>query len=377
MNMNRNLNVSGVVRPRSGRRQIERKRSVKLTPLLTIGYGSNSRIVVCEKTDIVSYPNWEKRLKRGEVAVKIVDKRKGTVAKEVAKVEVDILKRLKHPFIVDLKFGFETFSGYFLGLEFCRGGDLFNQCVINCKFSEEKAKLITAEVLLALIALHDMNIVYRDLKPENVAIGADGHIRLIDFGIAALLEDKNSTIVTKGGTPPYVAPEVLERKPHSFECDFWALGVFLFEILAGYPPFEADNKNDVCTLLCTQEPEIPREFSPAARSLIEGLLGKDMRKRFNREQTMNHPFFADISFKDVLAGNFVPFPRVKDENVVSNFDDEFCREDPKPFFNALLRAEAQITPAANAEADAVTDGYEWADLRYAKYENKSFNLVIS
>mmetsp|Transcript_1390 Transcript_1390/g.1262 ORF Transcript_1390/g.1262 Transcript_1390/m.1262 type:complete len:133 (+) Transcript_1390:924-1322(+) len=127
-------------------------------------------------------------------------------------------------------------------MKFMRGGELFQHLRNSKRFEEKRAKFYAAQIVLALDYLHELGVVYRDLKPENILMDGDGHICLTDFGMAKVLK-KNEKTNSFVGTPEYLAPEIIDGKGHSFEVDWWALGIFTYEMLIGLPPFYNREQN--------------------------------------------------------------------------------------------------------------------------------------
>ena len=155
-------------------------------------------------------------------------------------LEKEILFSEKHPFLVSMDYVFQNEHRIFFVMDFIEGGELFRHLCTVRKFSEEQGKFMIAQVAIALQHLHDKNIIYRDLKPENVLVETDGYLKLTDFGLAkkAKRKDINKTFC---GTASYLAPEILTHQGHDFSVDIWCLGTLLFEMIVGIPPFY--NKN--------------------------------------------------------------------------------------------------------------------------------------
>lgn len=154
--------------------------------------------------------------------------------------ERDILVRLRgQPFLVNLQQIFQTSSQLFILLDYYPGGDIATQLSVVTSFSEERTRFYAAEIIYGLKILHQHGIVYRDLKPENVLIGKDGHIVLADFGLSKIFseqdEDEYNVPSTRTfcGTAEYLAPEILLGEKYTFVVDFWSLGTLLYEMLAG------------------------------------------------------------------------------------------------------------------------------------------------
>ena len=153
---------------------------------------------------------------------------------EHTKTERSVLGRIDHPFIVGMKFAFQSHDKLYFVLDYCAGGELFFHLGKEGKFSEERSRLYAAEIALGLQYLHGFDVIYRDLKPENVLLTHDGHIRLTDFGLSK--EGISHNIHgTKSfcGTPEYLAPEILNRSGHGRGVDWWSLGALLYEMLCG------------------------------------------------------------------------------------------------------------------------------------------------
>ena len=143
--------------------------------------------------------------------------------------EREILEKIDHPFIVKLHFAFQTPSKLYFVMDFLNGGELFYHLKKEGRFSENRTVFYAAEILLALECLHKNGIIYRDLKPENVLLDSDGHIKLTDFGLSKQGVVGNRNTYTFCGTPEYLAPEIVKGKGHSKAVDWWSLVSFYGE----------------------------------------------------------------------------------------------------------------------------------------------------
>lgn len=208
-----------------------------------------------------------------------------------------------HPFVCHLKFAFRTETTLNLVMDYCPGGELFYHLSREGCFEETRARFIAAELTLALGHLHANSVVYRDLKPENVLIDADGHVKLADFGLSKEgILNVASGAYTFCGTPEYLAPEVLLRKGHGTAVDWWSLGALLYEMLVGLPPWYSSNRKEMYQGITHGILTFPEnKASPLARHVISLLLEKDPVKRLGSRcgvfQVRGNPFFEDIDWQ--------------------------------------------------------------------------------
>ncbi|GAA5918735.1 hypothetical protein JCM1841_006269 [Sporobolomyces salmonicolor] len=248
--------------------------------------------------------------------------------------ERTVLAQVNNPFIVPLKFSFQNAEKLYLVLAFVNGGELFHHLQREGRFNEERSRFYAAELLCALEHLHQFNVIYRDLKPENILIDYVGHIALCDFGLCKLNMTESETTNTFCGTPEYLAPELLLGHGYQKTVDWWTLGVLLYEMLAGLPPFYSENTNEMYQKILTDPLRFGDEFNADARSLLTGLLTRDPQQRLGvtgAESIKTHPFFAKhIDFKKLMQKEIKPpfKPSVESAADTSNFDTEFTSEAP-------------------------------------------------
>jgi len=231
-------------------------------------------------------------------------------------------------FLVHLHWAFQTDTDFYLVMDFVGGGDLYYHWKRVKRFPEKTVQFIAAELVLAISYLHSCGIIYRDLKPQNILLGADGHICLADFGLSKEVQSTEMGIHTACGTPTYSAPEVLDGSPYNKAIDYWSLGIVLYQFLVGKPPFDFDG--DFAKLLrsiYTNKIKYPRELvSVNAAAFLDGLLQKDAAKRFDElDLIKRHPFFKGLEW-DKLEVKKLPSPiKIVQEDLSKNFDPKYTQ----------------------------------------------------
>ncbi|KAK6337762.1 hypothetical protein TWF696_001242 [Orbilia brochopaga] len=269
-------------------------------------------------------------------AMKVLSKKVIVQKKEVAHTigERNILVRTAttdSPFIVGLKFSFQTPTDLFLVTDYMSGGELFWHLQQEGRFSEERSKFYIAELILALEHLHKHDIVYRDLKPENILLDANGHIALCDFGLSKSNLRKNETTNTFCGTTEYLAPEVLlDELGYTKMVDFWSLGVLVFEMCCGWSPFFAEDTQQMYKNIAFGKVRFPKDaLSLEGRNFVKGLLNRNPKHRLGAHrdaaELKEHPFFADVDWEALRQKRSIPpfKPTLKSETDTQNFDTEF------------------------------------------------------
>ncbi|KAH9456238.1 hypothetical protein Pst134EB_012440 [Puccinia striiformis f. sp. tritici] len=261
-------------------------------------------------------------------AIKVLNKKRVVGLKQVEHTnsERQMLAAVRHPFLVNLWGTFADSYNLYMVMDFVSGGELFNLLRKSQRFPDPVAKFFGAEVALALDYLHCLNIVYRDLKPENILLGSDGHIKITDFGFAKLVPDITWTLC---GTPDYLAPEIVQSKGYNKSVDWYALGVLIFEMLAGYPPFycEEESPMRLYEKIIAGKVRYPSYFNPSAKDLLKSLLTADLSKRFGNlangsRDIFHHAWFAEVDWERLYRKQIpAPYvPRVSSEWDSSNFD---------------------------------------------------------
>jgi serine/threonine kinase 38 len=336
-------------------------------PIKIIGKGAFGEVRLCKyipTNDIVAI----KKMKKEEMH------KKNQVLH--VRAERDVLSEAKNQWIVELKFSFQDQNYLYLGMEYLPGGDLMTLLMARDILPEEDAKFYAAEMVLAIESVHDMGCIHRDLKPDNVLIGKDGHIKLSDFGLSKKLDaflDKNNKFIfnqdnkilknnntnlsyaerfrifknmkskkrrekafSTVGTPDYIAPEVFKQKGYGQEIDWWSLGVIMFEMMIGYPPFYSDSSTETCKKILDWENHL--EIRPEANISKEAVdilkrLINDPEKRLGRngaEEIKLHPFFKNVDWKHIKETLIPPFiPDLKGPFDTKYFDEY---EEIEPFY---------------------------------------------
>lgn len=246
--------------------------------------------------------------------------------------ERTVLAKINNPFIVPLKFCFQSPEKLYFVLSFINGGELFFHLQKDVKFSMDRSRFYISELLSALESLHELNVIYRDLKPENILLDYQGHIALCDFGLCKLNMANDGKTNTFCGTPEYLAPELILNQSYTRSVDWWTLGTLLYEMLEGLPPFYDNNHTTMYTRILKDTLKFPSYLENTdAADLITQLLQKDPSKRLDDPAKIkSHRFFKDIDWQKLLNKSYTPpfVPRVNGLLDTSNFDPEFTKEKP-------------------------------------------------
>ncbi|KAJ1332737.1 hypothetical protein BSLG_008366 [Batrachochytrium salamandrivorans] len=235
--------------------------------LKTLGTGTFGRVYLCKLKS--SHKHYAMKTLRKIEVVRL---------KQVEHIvsEKTILSAIRFPFIVNLLCTFQDERNVYMLEEYVVGGELFSHLRRAGRFSNDMTKFYASQITLALEYLHSMDIIYRDLKPENLLLDCDGNIKLTDFGFAKVVHDRTWTLC---GTPEYLAPEIIQSKGHGKAVDWWALGILVFEMLAGYPPFFDDNPFGIYEKILQGRIAFPSHVDLDAREFIKRLLTPDRSRR--------------------------------------------------------------------------------------------------
>jgi len=274
-------------------------------PLLRVlGKGSFGKVVLVQKQT--------GKETGGLFAMKILRKthllRRGQI--ERTKTERKVLSLVNHPFIMKLHFAFQTDDKLFFVLDYCAGGELFFHLSRHRRFPEKFARFYSAELLLALAHCHENGIIYRDLKPENVLLDSEGHVKLGDFGLAKdNIRHPYKGATSMCGTPEYMAPEILQQFGHGFCVDYWGLGMLVYEMMTGLPPWYTKDRQTLYRRLKSAQLDIPPFFSAKASSFVYSLLQRDPRRRLGvrgARNVVSHEFFRGLDFRLLLQKGIDP-----------------------------------------------------------------------
>jgi serine/threonine protein kinase len=277
---------------------------------------------------------------------------------EHTRAEREILASIDHPFLVKLHYAFQNDTKLYMIIDFCKGGELFYHLKNARRFPESRVQIYVGEITLGIEHLHSKGIIYRDLKPENVLLDDDGHLKLTDFGLSKVTNGEQA--LTFCGTPEYLAPEIIKGGGHGKEVDWWSLGVLMFEMLVGMSPFYSENQSAMYRMIQSSDVRIPSHISRNARDITQRLLTRDVARRLGHgerdgEEIRAHVFFESINWEDLVNRKIpAPFiPPVLSDDDCANFDEEFTCE-------PVVDSYAQKGKILSQNADAFS-GFEFGD----------------
>ena len=335
------------------KRKLQKKQTIHdYKSLEIIGRGAFGEVHVC------------KEIKTGKiVAIKKIKKDRIELKNQLIHIRNEqlLMSKIKNEWIVDLKASFQEDDYLYLVMEFLGGGDLMGLLIKKDILTEKEAKFYIGEIILAIESIHKLDCIHRDIKPDNILIGNNGHIKLSDFGLSKVsnkLYFDNIKIINKinenythqknyscVGTAYYVAPEVLNKNGYGPEIDWWSVGCILFEMLFGYAPFCSKNTNEVCykVLHWNKFLEFPNNIkvSIEAEDLIKKLINyNNVRLGKNGAQEIKkHPFFNNFDWDNILklTPPFIP-------DLKSDFDVKYFEVYPiiEPFYPTKSRTRKNI-----------------------------------
>ena len=321
-------------------KKLEKMSASNYESLSIIGRGAFGEVHICRE------------IKTGEiVAIKKIKKEILFNKNQIKHTldEQDFLSKVDSPWIIKLKASFQEGDYLYLVMEYLPGGDLMGLLIAKDIFTEEEAKFYTAEIILAIESIHELDCIHRDIKPDNILIGKDGHIKLTDFGLAKISDkifkediidykfednkkshNRNFSCV---GTAYYAAPEVINKKTYGQEIDWWSLGVILFEMMVGYAPFCSKNVKDVCFKVSHFENYLIFPKKCKASNNCKDLILKLVNHSENRlgkngsQEIKAHPFFKGINWQKIKEMKPPFIPELKND-YDNKYFDEFKYIDP-------------------------------------------------
>jgi CRP-like cAMP-binding protein len=291
----------------------------------TLGCGAFGRVKICRYIAKDTYFALKCQAKRA-----IVD----SGLQEHVLNEMRVMRKIDHPFIAKLYTALQDSKYLYFVLELLLGGELFTHLRNRGKLSEQTARFYAATVTYAFSTLHAKRIAYRDLKPENLVMDSRGYVKLVDFGLAKqLLSGKTWTLC---GTPDYLAPEIILNEGHDLAVDYWAMGVLIFEMVVGAPPFYAEDPMEVYEKILSGNPAMPTFFTRNLSDLIKKLLRSQQGKRLGNTRggtaaVIKHKWFSSFDWAGLETCEMkAPYkPSVTSKDDTTNFD-QFDEGDVPP-----------------------------------------------
>jgi len=285
-------------------------------------------------------------------AVKIIDKTALKGKEDSLENEIKVLRRLKHPNIVQLLETYEDKSKVYLVMELVTGGELFDRIVEKGSYTEKDAADLIRQVLEAVDYMHEQGVVHRDLKPENLLYycpDEDSKIMISDFGLSKM--EDSGIMATACGTPGYVAPEVLAQKPYGKAVDVWSIGVISYILLCGYPPFYDESDSYLFAQILKGEFEFDSPYwddiSDSAKDFIRRLMCVDVNKRYTCREALQHPW---------ICGNAASTKNIH-SSVSEQLKKNFAKSRWRQAYNAtaVIRAMRHLVLASSSRSTLSED----------------------
>ena len=284
--------------------------------LTVLGRGHYGKVMLVQKKDTGEF-----------FAIKTVRKDRLARSNKLQTImnERNVLMKAHHPFIISMKFAFQTSRKFYFGMEYAPGGEMFSLQRKLKKLPPNKVRIYIAEMVLAIEYLHSKGIIYRDIKPENIMFDLSGHLKLCDFGLAKEIGDELTQSFV--GTPEYTAPEMVLKQPYGKPVDWWGIGVLTYDLMCGETPFYHESTKEMYYSIVNKQPSFPKEMDTVTRTFIMTLLAKNPAERPDAEGIKAHRFFEGLDWKALLEKKIDP-PFVPNINPIKpeNFGSEFLNE---------------------------------------------------
>jgi len=310
-----------------------------------IGRGGFGRVLLVRKKDT-------RKVYAMKVLKKSVIAARGEI--EHTRTEKSVLSKIDHPFLARLYYSFQNQENLYLIMDFINGGELFHHLSQQKRFSEDRTRFYSAQIVSGLEYLHSLGIIYRDLKPENLLLSSEGNIVMTDFGLSKEgLQAKDSRTATFCGTPEYLAPEVIKGEQYTKAIDWWSVGTLIYEMLTGLPPFYTEDEDNMYHKIMTADLVIPAFFSQQVADIIEQFLQRDPRARLQDPEIIKaHPWFRDTDWDKLLRLEVEPpfKPKVRSAEDLQHIDKEFLNED----INEDAFADAPTAPVGKDDFGGFT-----------------------
>jgi len=265
------------------------------------------------------------------------------------KLEKNILSSFNEDFLIQMDFFFMTETKIIFVMPFYQGGDLYQLQIKRKTFDETKTAFYLVQIANMLKFLHSKSIIYRDLKPENLLITNEGYLKLCDFGLCKIIEERRELTTSFCGSYEYISPEIISGNGHSFMSDWWSFGILCYELIFGFPPFYDNCIDRIIDLISNTQINFPSNkiISPDTKDFIKKLLEKNPDKRLGSQigydEIIRHPFFKSVIIDKIIQKQTkTPIPvNLSNDDLTINFDQMFTNM--KPEINENINSDDMLT----------------------------------